>query len=138
MSAPTFTAMREALAAALGTVSGVRAYSHFPEKVNTPAAIVGGPSATYNDSTMTDEYTIPVLVLVADSSDRTAQLNLDSYLNPTGSTSIRAAIENDPKLGGVVETLYVTALHDYGVHELNAIRYMGAMLDVVVIVDRWT
>jgi len=135
MSAPSLTAVRDALAATFGSVDGLRAYTHFPEKVNAPAAIVTGPSADYDVDTMTDEYTIPVLILCAESDDRTAQLRLDGFLDAHGPTSVRAAIQADDSLGGVVHYAHCTHMRDYGIHELNAIRYIGAIIDVELVVD---
>jgi hypothetical protein len=50
---------------------------------------------------------ITVTVIVARTSDRAAYERMSEYVAPTGSRSVRAAIEADRTLGGVCQTLIV-------------------------------
>lgn len=58
-------------------------------------------------------YTIAVTVGVAASEIGHAQTNLDPFLAPTGAKSVVAALDADPTLGGVVDSVRVTAMTNY-------------------------
>ena len=68
----------------------------------TPALIVASYTADY-DLVMGDgtNYEFEILVIVGRQVDRSFQEQIDSYLQPSGSTSIKQAVEGDPTLGGV-------------------------------------
>jgi hypothetical protein len=55
-----------------------------------------------------DSATLSVLVIVGRMSESAAQDRLDGYLQSSGATSIKTAIEADKTLGGAVQTLRVT------------------------------
>lgn len=137
MTAPTVTQLREAIAAAItADITTARVYTHFPESFTPPALIVQGPDISYNEDTMSDHYVFPVLILISQGYDRVAQLALDSFIDPSSSTSVRLAIENAPTLGSVAQYALVERVYDYGLHEVAGVRYMGAVLDVHVVAYR--
>ena len=99
---------------ALQTVSGLRVLDTLPDSANIPTngalAVVGMLDMTY-DFTLNrgfDSATLSVLVLVGRMSESAAQDRLDGYLQSSGSSSIKAAIEADKTLSGAVQTLRVT------------------------------
>ena len=105
----TLATVRAGLAARLDTISGLRVYATPPDSVQElPAAIVGfaSPQAAYSlvigasDACYTFEVLVLVLVLVlvGSADEGQAQEDLEPYLNPTGSSSIKAAV--DGTLGG--------------------------------------
>jgi hypothetical protein len=99
---------------ALQTVSGLRVLDTLPDSANIPTngalAVVGMLDMTY-DFTLNrgfDSATLSVLVIVGRMSESAAQDRLDGYLQSSGATSIKTAIEADKTLGGAVQTLRVT------------------------------
>src|SRR6266511_968550 len=55
-----------------------------------------------------DMYELFVETFVANTTDIGAQVNLENYMQPTGASSVKTAVESDKTLGGVVDTLHVT------------------------------
>jgi hypothetical protein len=106
--------VRTNLKTALQTVSGLRVLDTLPDSANIPTngalAVVGMVDMTY-DFTLNrgfDSATLSVLVIVGRMSESAAQNRLDGYLQSSGSSSIKAAIEADKTLSGAVQTLRVT------------------------------
>lgn len=106
--------VRANLKTALQTISGLRVLDSLPDSANIPTqgalAVVGMVDMTY-DFTINrgfDSATCSVLVLVGRMSESAAQTRLDGYLQSSGSSSIKAAIEADKTLSGAVQTLRVT------------------------------
>jgi hypothetical protein len=98
----------------LQTVSGLRVLDTLPDSANIPTngalAVIGMLDMTY-DFTLNrgfDSATLSVLVIVGRMSESAAQDRLDGYLQSSGATSIKTAIEADKTLGGAVQTLRVT------------------------------
>jgi len=136
VSVPTITELRDALAASLDAIDGFRGLSYFPQPIPTPCAVVAGPSIDFDEDTLTDRYSFPVLVLVADSDNRVSQVTLDSYLSSSGANSVRDAIYADGTLGGLAQYVQVVNLRDYGIHEVQNVRYIGAIFEVDVVAFR--
>jgi hypothetical protein len=79
---------------------------------------------------ITHKFTVSVVV--GRSAERTAQTLLDGYLSYAGATSIRAAIESDRTLGGVVQDLIVESADNISTLEANDATYLA--IDFVVTV----
>lgn len=79
-----------------------------------------------------DEYEFIVLVIVGKVDDRTAQNALDGYCNPTGSGSVKTAIERDKTLGGNAQTLRVTNMRNYSALSIAENTYLAAEFTVQV------
>lgn len=93
----------------LATISGLRVFNYQPEQVNPP---IGFPvlnqiryHGAYGGGMVEMDWSI--VVVTGRWLDRTAHTALDGYLSYSGATSIRAAIEADKTLGGIVDTLVV-------------------------------
>lgn len=106
--------VRDNMKTRLETVSGLRVLDTLPDSANIPTngalAVVGMLDMTY-DFTLNrgfDSATLSVLVIVGRMSESAAQDRLDGYLQSSGATSIKTAIEADKTLGGAVQTLRVT------------------------------
>lgn len=124
------------LEARLATITGLRTFEYPPASVPVPAALVGFPESIEYDTTMArgaDRWSIPILVLVSRASERTARTRLGQYLDSTGATSIKTAIEADKTLGGVVHTTRVVRASTIGSYIVNDVDYVGAtfIADVV-------
>jgi hypothetical protein len=66
-----------------------------------------------------DFVDVIVRVTVSISLDVAAQVKLDEYLAPSGSSSVKALIESDETLGGVVQDVHVQSASGYVVTQTN-------------------
>lgn len=96
----------------------------FPEKVD------------YDIGVRTDRWTMTVQILVGTTLDVGAQINLDAYLAPSGVKSVKAALESDRTLGGLVDTLEVSRCSGYKLYKIGSIHALGAEWTVELIAGR--
>ena len=130
----TIAELRSGLATNLATISGLRTASTIPENVNPPFAIIGFDSTEF-DVTMgrgLDMFAFTVTVVVSRADGRNAQNLLDVYCAPTGTSSIKRAIELDKSLGGKANDLRVTGLSNYGNLTIGELNYLAAEFAVTV------
>lgn len=130
----TLTDIRNGLATRLATIPGLRVSAILPENLNPPIAVVGPESITYdlNGRNGLHQYTMTVTVIVARADARSAQAQLDAYVAPSGSASVKAAIEADRSLGGTVDTCRVTTVTNYAVTDTLDVPYLGLDFTVEV------
>lgn len=130
----TINQIRTALATNLATVSGLRTAAVVPDNPNPPVAIVQLQSINYDGAfgkgLSTYEFLVSVLVGRAD--ERHAQRLLDTYCEPSGATSIKAAIESDKSLGGSAFDVRVSELRNIGAVLLGEATYLTADFVVTV------
>jgi len=130
------TDIKTGIANALGTITGLRAYAQQPDNVNAPFAWPMLDSITYNGAMrgglITNVFTVSVVV--GRSAERTAQTALDGYLSYEGATSVRAALEADRTLGGVVSNLLVESAGNIATMDGNDAVYLMVDFRVVVYV----
>ncbi len=120
----------------LATITGLRVDDVEPYQASPPFAFVGVPAIPEYHSTMKlGRFTIrpTVTVGVSKVSDRAGQVALAGYANPTGSTSILAAIEGDRTLGGVVEDCIVVDFQPDNEITLGETTYFGGVFTLQVI-----
>ena len=131
---PTFSELRTGLATNLATIAKLRTANLIPDQINPPIAIITPETITYDTAFARglDEYNFTVLVIVHRVAERSAQSSLDAFCNPTGSTSIKTAIESDRSLGGKAQTLRVTDLRTYQALSVGDVDYLAAEFSVVV------
>lgn len=131
------SAIRTALAEKIGSINGLRTAATVPDQVNPPIAVIIPERVTYDEAYARGlvVYTFIVQVVVGKVSERTAQNRLDGFVNPTGATSIKAAIENDKSLGGVVFDSRVTEMTTYTVVQIGDIAYLSCEFRVTVLAD---
>jgi hypothetical protein len=130
----TISELRDGLATNLATISGLRTGATIPENVNPPFAIIGFDSSEF-DVTMRrglDMFAFTVTVVVSRADGRNAQNLLDVYCAPTGTTSIKTAIESNRTLGGKANDLRVTGLSNYGNLTIGEVNYLAAEFAVTV------
>ena len=132
--AATVSQVADGLKARLATISGLRTFSYQPEQENPP---FGYPQINridyhraYAGGDVVMDWTI--YVIVGRWLDRTAHAALDDYLSYSGSKSIRAAIEGDPTLGGVCQTLIVRSGADITSLDANGAQFLVIQLQVEV------
>jgi hypothetical protein len=117
--------VKQAIAAALGSISGLRTYDRQPDNVNVPMAFPSLRSIEYHDAMggglTTQNYDITVIV--GRSAERSSERLLDSYLS-FGSGSVRYALEEDRTLGGTVETSIVESAGNIQTIDANDTTYL--------------
>lgn len=120
MAAPTIAELRAGLATNLGTIADVQVSAYMLSSPTPPAAHVFPEEVTYDKAMQRglDLYTFTVQMFVGLVSDIGAQKKLDTFLAPTGATSVKAAIEADRTLGGKCDDLRVTTATGYKVYQL--------------------
>ncbi len=139
----TIAQIRDGLQARMATIAGLHAYDVWPDNVEPPAAIVVPKKGDYhqamgNPGHTHQEYEIILLAAPVQRGYIRGQDKIDPYLDDAGSSSIKAAIEADKTLGGIVTTTKVVGWRDYGSLSINnetiagGLEYWGAKLDVEV------
>jgi len=111
----TLADIRAGLATRLGTIRGVKASAYMLANVTPPAVWVRPDTVDYHRSSQGGmvEWTFAVQAVVGTAGDRAAQETLDELIAPSGSRSVRAAIEADPTLGGVAQDTIVDRCAEY-------------------------
>lgn len=133
----TISQIRSGLSTRLATITGLRSGPTIPDNVNPPYAIVAPSSVDYHRAfnNALSTYNFTITLVVGRVSERTAQNNLDAYCSPSGSSSIRVAIEGDKTLGGVVFDTIVTGMRNYGSVTIGDNNYLAAEFDIAVQAD---
>lgn len=141
MTASTITSLMSGIETRLETITGLRAKDTSPDSVEIPSgggfAVVGLPPDIEYHSTMGNgrfrpEFTVTVLVSAA-APRRVGQLLLAAYMNPAGSTSVRAAIEGDTTLGGAAEDCKVMRARVLGEVPVGEVIYLAAEFTLLTI-----
>ena len=131
------TSIRDGLKTNLETISGLTAYEYVPDWIEPPIALVAPINSLNYDSTMArgaDTYEIPVIVYISRVDAQLSQDTVDGYLASTGATSVKAAIESDPTLGGAAMSVRVVSATDYGEYEVTqGTSFLGVTFNIEVI-----
>lgn len=112
----------------LETITGLTAYAEWPDQLNVPAAIVIPAEPFVNDATLDGNYdaTFDVLVMTSRArGDARSQVALLAYFATTGNMSIRAALLEDPTLGGTCHDIVPLEIFGYGEYAHAGIAYSG-------------
>lgn len=126
----------EGIAAALGPIPKLRVEEMFEGDINPPVAVVGLPTVnTYYSSMARGHFELEPTITVFTSQvvNRVGQNLLAEYANPSGSMSIRAAIDADKTLGGRVSDATVTQFRPLDLEEYAAFGYFGGVFTLYVI-----
>ena len=126
-------AIRAGLGTALDTITGLRVFDYVPDNAPTPAAIVGPLDIKYGAAMQDGLHNMTTNVTIFDGrmSDRTSQDRIDAYVNPSGASSVKAAIEADTTLGGACQTLQVTMAQPVTV-TMAGVEYNGYRFEVLI------
>lgn len=102
-------AIRAGLKANLDTIDGVQVSAYMLGSPTPPAIHIVPPAIEYHQAMQNgfDELTFTVQAFVALGTDIGSQKRLDLMREPSGTGSIKAALEADRTLGGVVKDLIV-------------------------------
>ena len=132
----TLTGIRQGIGTALESITSLTVKDYVPDSIEPPTAVVGVVENIVYDSTMargSDTYTIPIFLNVSRGDAQDSQETLDAYLAPTGSSSIKQAVESDTSLGGACDSVRVVEADNYGVYNINNINYLGVEFEVEII-----
>jgi hypothetical protein len=117
----TVSAIKAAIKDRLATISGARVYAFVPPSPQPPALCVLGPVRWRYSSDLDGKtlYTFEVGVYTSPADLGRAQTQLDAYLSPTGTNSIKAAVEGGSapyagRLAGTVDWARVVGGNEYG------------------------
>jgi hypothetical protein len=136
MAQPTFTQIRQALAATLNTIPGLRATANRNAQVNPPAAVIMPAAGSFiRYSVTTDgaaDITLRAILLVAEADSASGQDNIDPYLASTGPSSVWAALQANQTLGGAVSYAELTEATGYGTINFAGIDYLGCHLIISI------
>ncbi len=109
--------VRTGLKNVLDAVAGLNVYDYQLDAPNLPAAIVRMPAtidprAVFGGDNWT--YQIPVMLLISMIGDRSADQQLEDFLQQSGTGSVVAALSADPTLGGVCMSADVVEVTNFG------------------------
>lgn len=130
----TITAIKTALAANIGTISGLRTSAEVPDNPNPPQAVIQLQSVNYDGAFQQGltTYNFLVSVIVGRVDERNAQQNLDAYASSSGSKSIKLAVQSDKSLNGTAFDVRVTDMTNIGTVLLSDATYLAADFVVTV------
>lgn len=132
---PTLSDIRAGLASNLGNISGLRVQAELVDNPQPPVALIALNNIEYHqDMRAGATYNFTIQIIVGRAAERHAQRALDLYVNPTGASSVKVAVELDRTLGGVVDDLVVTGMPNVGSIQLNDQTYLAADFLVAVYV----
>jgi len=106
----TVSQVNAAIATALSAISGLQVFDYQPDTVYPPIAYPAVNSIEYHKAMQGGNivYDMTVTIVCGRVNERVAQDQMDGYASYGGATSVRAALEADPSLGGVVDTSIVS------------------------------
>lgn len=136
MATPTILEVMNAIESALDDIPGLRTTAFIKDQMAPPFAMVGVPEIPdYHGAFRSGSMTISprVYVFVSSVVDRIGQTKLSEYANPTGVSSIKAALEADNTLGGVVAQVVVKSFRPLGAEEMGAFNYYGGVFDLMIV-----
>lgn len=130
----TIAQIREGIATNLRTIAGLRTTDTVPDNPQPPVAIVSPSSIQYDLSFQRglDLHNFVVMIVVGRASERNAQRTLDLFCAGTGASSVKAAIESNRTLTGLVQDLRVTSMRNYGSTTIGETTYLAVEFDLVV------
>jgi hypothetical protein len=135
--AATLTEILDAIEDAIDGIDGLRVKDvvgpDLPVTGNAAAAVIFTPDVPSYRSTFgrgVYELDIDVGVFTSANIDRVGQRKLAAFASQTGVSSLRAAVESDSTLGGVVADSYLARFRRLGIEEVGVIGYFGGIFTV--------
>lgn len=125
------SAMRNALATNLATISGLRTAAEIPDNPSPPIAVVALDSIDYDQAFKQGLtiYNFTVMVIVGRAAEREAQRRLNAYCQTDG---VKSAVESDRSLNGTAYDCRVVNVSSIGSLQLNDQTYLAADFQVAV------
>lgn len=118
-------------------IPALNTYPYAVAGITAPAMMVFPPDRLPYGETFGDAATMwyTVRLLVARKQDGSDQAQLNGYMSRAGAESVRAAIEADPTLGGVVADVRVVEATNYGNWPVGSTTYLGFELRLQAMLD---
>lgn len=132
----TVAQVREAIADACETITGLRASAFVPDQISpgSALAVVARASIEY-DLTFgrgRDVWNYTVVVYAARSDERSAQAFIDTLCEPSGAGSLKTVLETDAALAALVDYAHVKRASELTVVTIGAVDYLACSFDVEV------
>lgn len=112
---------------------GLRVLAWDADSISPPGVIFALPTEYEYDKTYgrgSDEFTLPIIVLVGKSDSRTARTRLGLYLNGSGPKSLKSIVDSSKSNPYVTcDTVRVQQATDIGPYTAGSIAYLGATLN---------
>jgi hypothetical protein len=134
------TAIRNALAAQITELTGLRCDGQARDQVSPPCSVIvpGSPFITYGQ-TMDEAagFSLIVLIIISDGAPvEKTQRALDAYLglgkgDEDIASSVPAAILADPTLDGTAHFCEPQSVSNYGRLDYSGITYFGARVNII-------
>lgn len=126
-------AVMDDVGAALATLRGLRVFGYWVDRVVPPAAIVMWPDSFDYDETLArgaDRVVLPVMVVVGRVELRSARDQLAQWAAGSGSTSVKAAVENHKPTA--YDTARVESV-EFGTVTIAGIELLSATFSIEII-----
>ncbi len=135
----SIASLRDALAARLIAAyagTNIQVYDTVPGQIVTPCVVVEPASGDYHQTLGAADQTMHQMAVHAFDAlgeRASAQDHIDQMVANTGAQSIKAAIEGDRTLGGVVLWADASGYRDYGTIEFGGQSYLKCTVDVQIL-----
>lgn len=132
----TLSQVRRDLGTRLQQIPSLAVYDRIPGMIDPPAVVVGFPDpAEYNMTYGPTGFllTIPVRLYVGRADDDAAQDELDAYIAPTGSRSIKQAVEDESiTISSGWHAVTVSSCAEFGSYRVGDVDLLGCEFRVEV------
>jgi hypothetical protein len=114
--------------------TGLRVADHVPGKINPPQGVVTVPPIEYDIDFAHSRGVLMVTltVLVSATLDQQGQHNLAAYADVSGDKSIKAIIDANRNLGGLVDDCRVSKFRPLGLTEVGHLGYFGGEFTIPI------
>lgn len=127
----TVAAVRTALASI--TITDLDCFPYIPDTIDPPCMGVGRMLLKYDTAFRgLVEYEVTLHVFASRADSWQGQDDLSAYMEPTGSSSIKAALESDKTLGGACQTLRVESVEGPGLVDVGGTQFWSSSWTVRV------
>lgn len=136
MAAPTLAQIREGLNTRLATIGDVQTSAYRLSNPTLPSLQVAWPDEVQYHESMrngTDGWVLIVMAFAGLMSEKGSQILLDQFIAATGAKSVKAAIEGDTTLGGIVDDTTVVSCTGYREYTIGTKAALGCEWRVEVI-----
>jgi len=135
MAQPTISEACDAVATVLSSITGLRSIGYADDTINPPQAHVFtreyDPRMVLGNSKRT--FLLGIRMFVRRTDPRSAQRAIRAFMEPTGSTSITATIENEDLWAVTVDYAEVTSIGQPFEVETPTETYMAVDFDIDVV-----
>jgi hypothetical protein len=133
-----FEAIQQGLADAADVITGLQCLPSLSDAIDpptfAPTEVEGEYDQTFSgggDGMVETLFTCGVFTSRGDT--EAGRALLVGFINPSGATSVKAALQADKTLGGAAKTLHVGRFRGmYRLYQIGGVEYLGALIDVRV------